>query len=181
MTTTTIENIGIALAAAAPLRRYELADGAAHLGVVWTHRGDKEWAAVVVRDKSERSGLRRRFLDRGARGWYVLSGVEVGDVLEVAADTIDRRDRRTERRAYRQVLAVTTDAVCARIVAGKDVSAGRVPPVTAEETVAARGELETSVAGESNSLSSEETALVAALRALPADRRAAVLAALEQP
>lgn len=114
------------LGAVGRIRFYPVRDGMVEWGRAWSTAADKEWAAVVRSDRRERSGLARRFLDRGQRDWYA-SSAQVGEVVEVGADNINRRGQRTEHRTYRLVLRVEERRVATWVVDEADVRAGRIP------------------------------------------------------
>lgn len=77
--------------------------------------GDKNWLATVTLDKKERSGYTRTFWERGAQGWYIVPLLSVGDWIEVGADNVDRKGRKTERRSYFVVIDISETVLIARV------------------------------------------------------------------
>lgn len=72
-----------------------------------THRRGKNWIATVVADKTQKGGLRRDFWTKTTTSWRRIPGnLQIGDVLEVAAEYVTGSGRNDKARVYRRVRTV---------------------------------------------------------------------------
>lgn len=88
-------------------------DGAlVEVPVYTTHRRARNWAAIVRPDPRSPGGLARRFLAR-AHGdyYYLIDGLELGQVIEFGADYFSSRGVRHPERWYGVVVSISQDQV----------------------------------------------------------------------
>lgn len=83
--------------------------------VYTAHRRARNWAAIVKPNPRAPGGLDRRFLER-ARGryYYMIEGLEPGQVIEFGADYYSYSGRRYPERWYGVVVSVAHDRVVFR-------------------------------------------------------------------
>ena len=88
-------------------------DGTIENHLADSHKRAKNWVAIVHRDKAQRGGLDRNFLERGD-GNRVKVGPDLlrsGTCLEFAGDYVTSGGRRQRNREYGRVTEVTSDSI----------------------------------------------------------------------
>ena len=81
------------------------------------HKRAKNWVSIVLRNKAQRGGLDRAFLDRGDGHRVMVCGdagrsmLQPGICLEFAGDYVTSGGRRQRNREYVRVTAVAADSI----------------------------------------------------------------------
>ena len=77
-----------------------------------SHRRGKNWMAVIAPDPAAPGGVARTFVPRGrGRYYYIVSADLVGQPVEVGADYISSGGKRSPKRWYGVVRALTSEEI----------------------------------------------------------------------
>jgi len=91
------------------------------------HKRCKNWVAIVKKDRQGYGGLSRKFLERASECYVVLNDtVQPGTLLEMAGDYYSGSGRKSEIRAYYQVLERTETELRVEKIKLEDVKNGEV-------------------------------------------------------
>lgn len=113
----------IAQMRAASLETLPIIDGTIANPMYLDHRGAKNWAARVTRDYGTApGGLEREFFAHGPRNRvFLLEDIKPGDFVEFGGDKTSYVGSKKARRAYREVVTVSEEALVVRPVKFEEI------------------------------------------------------------
>lgn len=77
-----------------------------------SHKRAKNWLAKVQMDPSSPGGLSRKFQDRAhGKYYYMVSAINIGDVIEFGADYYTASGRKDQQRVYCVVREIHEDKI----------------------------------------------------------------------
>ena len=75
-----------------------------------SHKRGKNWLAVITENPTAPAGLERSFQEKaGGKYYYMVSGINSGDVVEFGADYYSGSNRKVPHRAYGVVADITDE------------------------------------------------------------------------